>query len=242
MTLREHPALIEAHRGDSANAPENTLAAFRRALALGVPWIELDVRLSRDGHLMVIHDDTVDRTTSGSGAVGKMTAEELQRLDAGAWFAPEFAKERLPRFAEVLELVAPTDTLLNVEIKVSAAGVELPRAVVELLGRFRKEAQYVVSSFDLEALLQVRALAPEISLALIGAGPEILPLAVGRGFPWIHAAYHSLAPELVAEAHANGIRVNVWTVDDPAHASACRMRGVDKICTNNPALMMATAH
>ena len=91
------PIVIEAHRGDSANAPENTLSAFERALRLGVPWIELDVHPAADGTLMVIHDPTVDRTTSGSGGVCDMTAGELLRLDAGSWFAPAFAGETAGR-------------------------------------------------------------------------------------------------------------------------------------------------
>ena len=113
--MKKNLPVIEAHRGDSANAPENTLAAFQRALALGVAWIELDVHPAKDGTLMVLHDDTVDRTTNGSGAVRDLTPDQLRRLDAGSWFAPSFSGERIPGLPEVLELVAPTATGLNVE-------------------------------------------------------------------------------------------------------------------------------
>lgn len=232
---------IEAHRGDRENAPENTMAAFRRALALGVPWIELDVHPAADGTLVVIHDDTVDRTTNGTGAVGHMTVEELLRLDAGSRFGPDFAGERVPLLTEVMELLAPTRTRLNVEIKAYPRDGDAPRRIVGLLRRFGKEREYIVSSFDLEALLQVRAAAPEIALALIGDGPEILPQARRHRLPWVHGHWETVDEGLVAEAHAEGIRVNVWTVDDPARLAYWVEVGADKICTNRPAAMLAAA-
>ncbi len=233
------PPLIEAHRGDSANAPENTLAAFGRAVALCVPSIELDVHPAVDGTLMVIHDDTVDRTTDGSGAVCDLTVEALRRLDAGAKFAPAFAGERIPRLEEVFELLVPTRTRLNIEVKRSPPGTHVPATLVALLRRFRKEREYVVSSFDLTALLEVRALAPEVTLALIGNGPEILAQARQHRLPWIHGAHGTVTDALVADAHAAGIRVNVWTVDDPARLPHWRRVGIDKLCTNCPATMLA---
>lgn len=232
---------IEAHRGDSANAPENTLAAFERALGLGVPGIELDVHPARDGTLMVIHDDTVDRTTNASGAVYDMAVEELLRLDAGAKFGPGFAGERIPLLSEVLRMIVPTSTLLNVEIKSSPAGANVPETVARLLRRHGKQREYIVSSADLSCLLQVRAVDPEITLALIGNGPEILMHARQNGLPWIHGNHRTVDKELVAHAHRQGIQVNVWTVDDPAALPFWRSAGVDKICTNRPALMLAAA-
>jgi glycerophosphoryl diester phosphodiesterase len=233
--------LIEAHRGDSANAPENTLAAFERALGLAVPSIELDVHPARDGTLMVIHDDIVDRTTDGSGAVFDMAVYELLRLDAGAKFGPAFAGERIPRLSEVLCMVVPTRTQLNVEIKSSPAGADVARTVAGLLRQFGKQREYIVSSFDLSCLLRVRAIDPEITLALIGNGPEILPPARQYGFSWIHGNHRTVDKELVAYAHGRGIRVSVWTVDDPEMLPFWRSVGVDKICTNRPASMLAAA-
>lgn len=230
--------LIEAHRGDSANAPENTLAAFARALALAVPSIELDVHSARDGTLMVIHDDTVDRTSDGAGVVCDRTVDELRRLDVGAKFGPPFIGERIPRLSEVLQMVAPTPAQLNVEIKLSPAGMNVPRTVARLLRQFGKQGEYIVSSFDLSCLLQVRALDPEITLALIGNGPEVLARARQHGLPWINCNHRTVDKELVACAHRQGIRVSVWTVDDPKTLPFWRRAGVDKICTNRPALML----
>jgi glycerophosphoryl diester phosphodiesterase len=152
--------VVEAHRGDSANAPENTLAAFRAAVALPVRWIELDVHPTQDGVLVVIHDDTVDRTTDGSGAVSDLTGEALRRLDAGSWFDAQFAGERIPTLAEVIDLVGPTGTRLNIEIKSPPPGLDVARPVVDLLRQAGKAREYVVSSFDLSVLLEVQAIAP----------------------------------------------------------------------------------
>jgi glycerophosphoryl diester phosphodiesterase len=241
MPTHKISPIVEAHRGDSAHAPENTLAAFAAALALEVPAIELDVHPAKDGTLMVLHDDTVDRTTDGTGAVCAMTTDQLLRLDAGARFAPRFAGEKIPRLTQVLDLVAPTGALLNIEIKSSPPGMDVPESVVQLLRRYGKQHAYVVSSFDLPALLRVRALAPEVALALIGDGPEILPLALRHHFPWAHAHAKTVDQPLVARAHAHGIRVNVWTVDTPEQFACWRDLGVDKICTNRPALLLAAA-
>lgn len=233
--------LIEAHRGDSSNAPENTLSAFERALRLGVPWIELDIHPAKDGTLMVIHDETVDRTTDGSGAVGDLSADELSRLDAGRRFSPAYAGERIPRFRDVLEKVAPTPARINVEIKASPRGMDVPRAVVRLLCEFGKQREYVVSSFDVQSLLDVRAVDAQVPLALIGRAPEVLTQAERHGFPWIHGAHRTVTGEVIARAHARGIRVNVWTVDDAERLPFWSGAGVDKLCTNRPALMLAAA-
>jgi glycerophosphoryl diester phosphodiesterase len=232
------PPLIEAHRGDSSNAPENTIAAFALALRLGVASIELDIHPCKDGTLMVIHDDTVDRTTDGSGSVSDFTVEQLHFFDAGAKFSPEFKGERIPRLNEVLQLVANTSTLLNIEIKGSSPGSGISRAVVDHLCRFGKQGEYIVSSFELEALLAVRAHCSEVTLALLGKSAGILPVAERHHIPWIHAEHTTVSRETIARAHSGGIRVNVWTVDDPETLPYWQEIGVDKVCTNRPARML----
>ena len=230
--------LIEAHRGDSSNAPENTIAAFERAIRLGVASIELDIHPCKDGTLMVIHDDTVDRTTDGSGSVSDFTVEQLLCLDAGAKFSPEFKGERIPRLTEVLQLTANTSTLLNIEIKASSPGSGVSRAVVEHLCRFGRQAEYIVSSFDLEELLDVRAHCSEVTLALIGKSADILPVAERHHIPWIHAEHTTVSRETIARAHSAGIRVNVWTVNDPKTLHYWQEIDVDKVCTNRPETML----
>lgn len=241
MNDSTNPVVIEAHRGDSSNAPENSMAAFRRALELAVPAIELDVHPAMDGTLMVIHDDTVDRTTNGAGAVRDMTVEKLLNLDAGVKFAPEFTGERIPTLVDVLNMLAPSNIQLNVEVKASPPGMNVPVTLVNLLRRFGKQRHYVVSSFNQHALLEVQTIAPEITLALIGNGPEILPQAQLHCFPWIHGDFRTVDEQLITQAHANGIRVNIWTMDDPARLAYWRGINIDKICTNCPAKMLAAA-
>jgi glycerophosphoryl diester phosphodiesterase len=232
------PPFIEAHRGDSSHAPENTLAAFQRAIRLGADSIELDIHPAKDGTLMIIHDETVDRTTDGRGRVGDMSVEELLHLDAGAKFSPAFSGERIPRLTDVLELVANSGIQLNVEIKSSPRGLDVPRALVAHLRRFGNPGGFIVSSFDLKCLLDVRAIAPEFPLALIGHAPGILDLAEKHHLPWIHADQTEANGKIIARAHALAIRVNVWTVDDPASFPRWKAVGVDKICTNRPASML----
>lgn len=239
MSNLETRPLVEAHRGDSSRAPENTLAAFERAVEIGVPWIELDVHPARDGTLAVIHDATVDRTTNGHGAVADMTFQELRRLDAGSWFGPEFHAQKIPRLEEVLEVVAPTGTRLNIEIKTFPAGSNVPAGLVRLLREFRREKDSVVSSFDLPALLEVAAVASDIPLALIGNAEKVLPLARRHHFAWIHAQHGSLTPSLTAQAHEDGIAVTAWTVDDPATLPAWQAMKLEKLCTNRPSVMLA---
>lgn len=232
------PPLIEAHRGESSNAPENTIAAFDRAIRLGVASIELDIHPSKDGTLMVIHDDTVDRTTDGSGPVSEFTVEELLCLDAGAKFSREFKNERIPRLSDVLHLVANTGTLLNIEIKATSLSSGVPQTLVELLCQFGKQSEYIVSSFDLEALLEARAHCSEVNLALLGKSAGILDVAKAHHIPWIHVKHTAVSREMVARAHSCGILVNVWTVDEPTMLPFLQGIGVDKICTNRPARML----
>ena len=241
MNRPSFPLIIEAHRGDSANAPENTLAAFKRAVDLGADSIELDVHPAADGTLMVIHDSTLDRTTNGTGAIQTKTVEQLRRLDAGAWFAPEFAGEKIPALEEVCALLARSNIKLNIEIKASPSGQNVPLTLVNLLRRFSKERDYIVSSFNLQALLAVRKIEPQIQLALIGKGPDILPLAKLHDLPWIHGEFSTVDKSLIDAAHALGKRVNIWTMDDPSRFSYWQGIGLDKICTNCPAKILAAA-
>ena len=231
--------IIEAHRGARAEAPENTLAAFQRALDLKAPSIELDIHPAADGTLMVIHDDTLDRTTDGTGPVAALVLRDLRKLDAGAKFQAGFAGERIPTLNEAMGRVAPTSTLLNIEIKRPPPGMRVAEGVVQLLRHYGKAERYVVSSFDADALLAVRRLAPEVKLALIGEAPAVLARARELRLPWIHCSHPSLTVELVRQAHADGIRVGVWTVNDTEQVRHWAANGVDRIITDNPRAMLA---
>ena len=234
-----HTIIIEAHRGARAEAPENTLAAFQRALDLKAHSIELDIHPAADGTLVVIHDDTLDRTTDGTGPVAALNLRDLRKLDAGAKVHADFAGERIPTLGEVMGRLAPTPTLLNIEIKRPPPGMRVTEGVVQLLRHYGQAERYVVSSFDADALLAVRRLAPEVKLALIGEAAAVLARARELRLPWIHCSHPSLTVELVRQARADGIRVGVWTVNDTEQVRHWAANGVDRIITDNPRAMLA---
>ena len=162
--------MIEGHRGYMGRYPENTLLSFEKAIEAGAGQIELDIRISRDGTVFVIHDATVDRTTNGTGAVHLLTTEEIKALDAGSWFDPKFAGEKVPTLDETLELLDGRCTL-NIEIKTSGAPKEIwQRAVagaVDVINRRDMWPSIVFMSFSLEALAFVKDLQPRATLGLL---------------------------------------------------------------------------
>ncbi len=222
------------HRGAAATAPENTLASFRRAIALGADAVELDVQRTADGHLVVMHDDTVDRTTDGAGRVAGLTLARIEALDAGSWKGPEFAGERVPTLDLVVDAV-PAPTILFVELKAGSArdpGIEeeLLRAIRPARGRVR------VSSFDHRALARLHALDPQVPLGALFAFLPVDPVALARacGASALHPSVRYLVPEVVAEAHAARLEVHAWTVNEPEEIAAVRALGVDGIFSDHP--------
>jgi glycerophosphoryl diester phosphodiesterase len=160
--------IIIAHRGASKHAPENTIAAFRKALELGAEGIELDVHLSADGHLVVIHDEKVDRTSNGNGWVKEKTLEELKALDFGSWFTQEFKGEAIPTLDEALELLQPWTGIINIEIKggsILYPGIE--KEVVKKIEKFKLEDKMIISSFNHYSLVEVKKLNPKIKTGIL---------------------------------------------------------------------------
>jgi glycerophosphoryl diester phosphodiesterase len=229
-----------AHRGASLDAPENTLAAFRRALEAGVPAVECDVQRTRDGRLVVIHDQRVDRTTDGRGAVEAFTFGELRCLDAGAWFGPVFAGERVPSLDEVLDLVA-NRALLFLEIKhgpVFYDGIEAQ--IAGALRRRGMEAATLVMSFDHPAVRTMRATAPDVATAIIYRGRLADAAAAARaaGADALCPEWRLVTPEVVAHAHAAGLGVFPWTIDDEESMHRCLAAGVDGVTSNDVRLLV----
>ena len=226
--------ILEAHRGYSGRYPENTLLAFRKAIEAGAASIELDVHVSADSKLIVIHDGTVDRTSNGHGAVAELTSDQLTKLDAGSWKNPEFAGEKIPTLEETLALTLESNVSFNVEVKKFAGGQRDAKHLASLLRRFApRGGSHIVSSFDLDALLQVRQADETIPLALLGShGDHLLAEAIKHHFPWIHCAYTGISKDLLYAAHQQAIKVMIWTFDQPAGRQHYTRLGVDKICTN----------
>lgn len=232
------PAVI-AHRGASADAPQNTLAAFDAAARAGARMIEIDVHLSADGVPMVIHDGTVDATTDGTGEVRGFTRAGLQSLDAGGWFAPEFAGQRIPTLAEVLELVATRpglDVLCEYKGRWTADDVAVTMRVVADAGL---EDRLMVQGFDPVTVAALRDVAPQVPRSLLVEHPrddlaellgELGAAAVSPG-----AALIADDPALVPAAHAAGLQVFGWTANDEPAWELLRDAGVDGIITDHPA-------
>jgi glycerophosphoryl diester phosphodiesterase len=238
--------LVIAHRGASGQAPQNTLPAFARAVELGADMVELDVQLSRDGELVVIHDVELDATTDGVGTVAERTLEELKRLDAGSWLAPRWAGARVPTLREVLELCG-RQVLVNVEIKGDAVtdavegGVE--SKVVRLVRSLGLEQRVIVSSFDPRALVRLRQLAPEIATASLfnetlhaGRSPiEVMDAVGSRAF---NLSKKQVNRAVVETCHEHGRPVAVYTVNVPKRMRELVELGVDALFTDRPDLLI----
>jgi glycerophosphoryl diester phosphodiesterase len=220
-----------AHRGASGRFPENTLRAFGAAIDAGAQMCELDVQLTADGAVVVIHDETLERTTDGRGAVRSLTLTQLKRLDAGIRFGAEFAGERIPTLEEVMAL-ADGRCGLNIEIK--SAGLE--RRVCDLIVERRALATAMISSFDWDALAVVRHLEARARLGLLGSQwPARL---VGAAFELkaesINPRADIVTEDLCIAAHERNLSVYAWTVDEPGEMRRLIAFGVDGIMTNFP--------
>jgi len=229
-----------AHRGASKESPENTLAAFRLALRLGAEAVECDARRTRDGHVVVIHDHALDRTTDGRGPVESHTLSEIRGLDAGRWFGPQFAGERIPLLAEVLEAVRG-NALVKLEIKndpVPYDGIE--RQIVDIVRGLGMEDEVFVMSFDHECVRTVHALAPRLATGILYSGRLVdaphAAQAAGADALCVHRGY--VSPRDVDRAHAAGLGFFVWTVDDEETLRRCVAWEVDGVTSNDTRLML----
>ena len=221
-----------AHRGASGTHPENTLAAFLAACDDGAQMCELDVQATRDGAVVVMHDDTVDRTTDGHGAVAQLSLAEIQRLDAGAKFDARFAGARVPTLDDVFRATRGKLSL-NIEIKEGA----VERQVCELMRAHDVLSTSMVSSFEWKALEAVRAIVPAIRVALLAEKnpAALLDAASAMRAHAVNPRYDLADVAFCREAHARGLAVLVWTVDVPAAMRTLIDAGVDGIMTNYPA-------
>ena len=226
---------VTAHRGFSRKAPENTLPAFQAALDCGADFIELDVQLTKDGELVVIHDDKLDRTTDGKGYVKNHTYAELMELSAGSWFGKEneFDDVKIPLLSEVLDLIKK-DIMLNIEIKKSGNPKATAEKVVELVEEYGIVNSCYVTSFSYPALKKVKQLNPKIKTAFIA---NLATATSYAQLPYIDAVsmnYLFVNQSVVNTAHHHGKRVFVWTVDRQGEMQKMMALGVDNIITDCP--------
>jgi glycerophosphoryl diester phosphodiesterase len=232
---------IFAHRGSSAYAPENTLASFKLAIDHGADGIELDVKLSADGHVVVMHDDSVDRTTNGTGQVKVLTLPELKKLDAGSKFAPLFKSEKIPTLAEVFEAVG-RKIFINVELTNYSSPVDdLPDKVISLVKKYGLETSVMLSSFNMIGLIRARNLLPMIPMGLLtfpGYADITLRSRLVRFGPLLalHPAHSDVTLKLIQIAHQAKCRIHVYTVNQLEIMQLLFTAGVDGIFTDDPLL------
>ncbi|MFJ5292805.1 glycerophosphodiester phosphodiesterase [Streptomyces sp. NPDC088348] len=246
--------VVYAHRGASAYAPENTLESIDRARALGFDWVENDVQRTRDGVLVVIHDDTLTRTTDvkrvfpdrGPWRVKDFTAAEIARLDAGSWFDKRFAGARVPTLREYMERVGRNRQRLLLELKEPEAYPGIERQILDLLDELgwldepHVTRRLVVQSFSADSIRTVHALRPDLRTAFLGT-PNVADLPRYAAFTdqinpqhttisagWVAAVHRLLG------AHGKPMEVDTWIVDDAATARKVKEMGVDGIITNAP--------
>lgn len=214
------------------------MASFRRAIELGATFIETDLQISRDGRLVAIHDDTLERTTNGTGLVSSCTLEELRRLDAGSWYGPEFAGERIPTLQEILDLAREADVVFYLELKPDTAwGAE--HVLVATMRAGREAARTLVLSFSTAVLATVRRLDPILMCGflfddLAAAQPDPVTCALRAGARQLAPRGNLVTPALIEHAHREGLQMVAWTVNETEQMRALIASGVDGIMTDYP--------
>lgn len=238
--------VVIAHRGASAYHPENTMAAFRSAHEMGAEMIELDILLTKDGIPIAIHDETLERTTNGTGMVAEFTLEELKELDAGSWFSKAHKGETIPSLEEVLEF-AKGKIALNIEIKTEAVtdqargGIE--EKALELVKKYEMQNYVLFSSFDYRALSHLRELDVDISTALLyeesqsdnRSPSELVSAYQANAF---NCSYRKLSKKWAKEAKSNDIPVFVYTVNKKHLMRKMIPRGVSGIFSDKPDVLI----
>lgn len=234
---------IFAHRGNSSVYPENTMPAFQSAIDLGVHGIETDVHLTKDGILVLTHDEDVSRVSTGQGMVKDMTLQELRALDFGSWKGEAFQGERIPTLEDLLDLLEPHDLMLNIEIKMGF--VLYPGIEEKLLETIEKRgflSRIIFSSFNHYSLVKLKSLAPTALVApLYQCGlydPHVYAKTIGADF--IHPYYLAMDPSLLPALKKENIGVNLWTVNTPQAVETYVAMGIDGLITDHPKELIET--
>lgn len=229
--------LVWAHRGASGYCPENTLAAFQKAVDLGADGVELDIHLTKDGALVVTHDESIDRVSDHKGRVCDYTLDELKSFDF-SYGNMAYEGIQIPTMGEVFELLKPTDLTINIELKTGEIfypGIE--QKIVGMTKSFGMEDRVIYSSFNHYSVMRLKEIDPEAKTGFLYADGTLDMPAYGRahGVSALHPAGYNLQfPGFMDECRANGLDVNVWTVNRESDIRACVKLGVHAIITNYP--------
>ncbi|MEC9490988.1 MAG: glycerophosphodiester phosphodiesterase [Halanaerobiales bacterium] len=225
---------IIGHRGGTAGYPENTLINFRRAVSCGADGVELDVQMTKDGKVVVIHDELIDRTMNGRGLVKNYNLKELKKLNAGEYLDPKFNEEKIPTLNEVLE-IAKYLPIINIELKNFVPYPGLEKKVLDILENHKIREKAIISSFNHHSLLKIKELDQEIKTGALFTAKMVEPVeyVLKHGFDALNIQFLTVDGELVKKAHANGIEVNVYTVNYYEPALELFQMGVDNIITDD---------
>ena len=216
--------LLIAHRGASKLAPENTLKAFQKAINLNADYVEFDVHGTKDGQLVIMHDDDTSRTTGQKGKISEMTLEELKQLDCGEG-------EKIPTLQELIDIAKGK---IGLQLEIKAQGFAQP--IVDALKKADLIDSTIISSFDHNELLQVQKIEPKLKLGALVLGikkKSTIKEAIENHFYAVHPLYKFISGGFIENAHENNIKVNAWTVDTPSGIKKLVKRGIDGIITND---------
>lgn len=228
---------IIGHRGVPHLAPENTMSSFKAALKIGVDGIETDVQETKDGQLVICHDEILNRTTDGQGLLKDYTLKELKSLSAGSWFSDEFKFERIPTLSEFLNLVKDTGVFINLEIK---SGVilypNIENLIINMVHDYNLERRTILSSFNHYSLLTCKEIDSSIKTGALYMCGMVEPWIYAKriGADALHPFFYNVRPEIMGGIKENHILVNPFTVDEEAHMRYMISMGVDGIITNYP--------
>lgn len=228
---------VIGHRGAPCIAPENTLASFKKAIEMGVDGIETDVQMTKDGHIVICHDETLDRTTNGKGYLYENCLHELKGLSAGAWFSRDYEQEKIPTLEEFLNLVKDRDILINIEIK---SGIilypYLEKRLIHMLHAYGMENRVILSSFNHYSLLECKKIDRSIKTGILYMAGLVEPWEYAKkvGAEAIHPLFYSVYPEIVSKAKDNNVKINTFTVNEIKHMKSLISMDVDGIITDYP--------
>lgn len=224
---------ITAHRGASGLAPENTLAAIRKAIEIGADFSEVDVHLNGDGELVLLHDDTVERTTNGTGFIWEWKSVDIAQLDAGSWFSAEFKNETIPTLSQILQVIGDCQMKLNIEIKYAPFQPTIVERLVDMIRTKHFENRCVITSFDKPTIEKVMLTAPELTTGLI-LDQEPVDGHFRVPVQLLSLNYVFITPNVMAKAVKFDKEIYAWTVNDLAEMKRMAHLGVHNIITNFP--------
>lgn len=228
---------VVSHRGAAAVAPENTLAGVRAGVAAGAPFIEIDVRVTRDGALVLMHDSTVDRTTDGSGKVGGLSWSYVSGLDAGAWFGKEFSGEPVPRLGDILEFMKGKPSKLVIEVKSPGRYPGIDALLSEALRQSGMEKDVLLISFDGGWIERAGYLMPGATFGVLYVYPFAVPPAEEVGYAVVFWPSLVIDPTLVWRLKAKGLKLWAWNVDSSILAKFLIWKGVDGLLLDRAGLI-----